>query len=167
MEHLLRDEIQPLDDAHGRTGLTRLLIFLDDLFLASDTQAGLLDLTERVLRKLEEVGARLNSSKCEFGVQKVKYLGHVISADGLEPDPDKVSCVMKAKVPTSKTELRSFLGLTHYYGKFCPDLSSVCAPLNNLLRDDSEFVWNDLCDQAFCSSQEPFVQCSDLGTLRS
>ena len=127
----------------------KLLCFLDDLLLASDTMEGLLKLTDRVLLKLKDIGARLNKAKCEFGVESVKYLGHVISQHGVQPDPDKVSSVLNAPEPKNKTELRSMLGMTHYYGKYCPDLATVCTPLYGLLKDGADFVWSQECSEAF------------------
>ena len=159
MEELLRDLIP---SSGAEKGIQRLLIFIDDLLLPSDTMNGLLELTERVLSKIESIGARLNRAKCEFGARNVKYLGHIISEKGLEPDPEKVKCVLTADPPRSKSELRSFLGLTNYYGKFCPDLATVCAPLNQLLRADADFSWTSSCDVAFARIKQLLSQAPVL-----
>ena len=129
--------------------ILRLLVFVDDILLAADSLKALYKLTDKVLSLLEKKGIRLRLDKCLFGVQKVKYLGHVISAKGIEMDPDKVQCILSAKSPADKAELRSWLGICHYYGRFVQDLATLCDPLNKLLKHDVSFAWSDDCEKAF------------------
>ena len=75
----------------------------------------------------------LKLSKCSFMSVSVEYLGHHTDGQGLHPTHDKVQVVKDALLPTDVTKLKSFLGLINYYRKFLPDLSSVLAPLNELL----------------------------------
>ena len=122
---------------------------IDDIVLGSPTRAGLYALTDRVLTKLERLGARLNLEKCLFGVEEMTFLGFHVSAKGIQPDPAKISCILEAKPPTSKTNLRSFVGLVNFYRKFCPRLSEVSRPLYELLKQDVDFVWCDAHQKAF------------------
>ena len=124
-----------------------LNVFVDDILIGSHSQPSLMELTGKVLDTLLEAGARLRKEKCVFGVDKVSYLGYVISEKGLETDPEKVAAIMRAERPKDKTGLRAFLGIVHYYGRFMKDLSTVCSPLNNLLKADSEFIWSRNCEQ--------------------
>lgn len=94
-----------------------------------------------MLQRLHSANVRLQLSKCQFEVQKLSFLGHVISADGVQTDHEKVKPVQGARRPTSVSELRSFLGLTTYYGKFVPALSSVAYLLNRLLVKDTPWKW--------------------------
>ena len=80
---------------------------------------------------MEKAGLRLKRGKCVFMMDAVTYLGHKIDAQGLHPVMDKVDAVRKASKPRNVSELKSYLGLLSYYGKFLPNLSTTLAPLNN------------------------------------
>ena len=73
-------------------------------------------------------------SKCTFFQHRVEYLGHVVSAEGLSPDPAKVQAIRDSKVPESITDIRSFLGLAGYYRRLIPHFAKIVAPLTNLTR---------------------------------
>ena len=93
-------------------------------------------------------------SKCQFLMSSVSYLGHRIDAKGLHPLPDKIQAIMDAPDPQNVQELKSYLGLLSYYGKFLPNLSSVLAPLYWLLRKDYRWRWSAVETAAFKSSKE-------------
>ena len=79
----------------------------------------------------------------------VEYLGHQIDASGIHTMPDKIDAVVNAPPPQNVSELRSFLGLVNYYGKFVPNLSTLLHPLNHLLKADVKWRWTPACAQAF------------------
>ncbi|KAL6506421.1 hypothetical protein OROGR_024602 [Orobanche gracilis] len=87
-------------------------------------------------------------SKCVFGVPIVHYLGHVISAEGVRADQEKVKAILDWPTPTSVTGLRGFLGLTGYYRRFVRHYASLTSPLTDLLKSQS-FTWSDQADQAY------------------
>ena len=89
-----------------------------------------MQLLEMVMAKLENAGIRLKRSKCLFMLPSIQYLGHHISTEGISPAEDKKRAVLDAPVP----QLRSFLGLVNYYGKFLHKLADTLAPLHQLLR---------------------------------
>ena len=80
---------------------------------------------------------------------KIEYLGHVISAEGLHPAKDKIRAILEAPAPSSVAQLRSFLGMVNYYGKFLPQLSSLLAPLYSLLQKQAKWHWGPDQEQAF------------------
>jgi hypothetical protein len=88
-------------------------------------------------------------SKCEFWLEEVKFLGHVISKDGLAIDPSKIEAVLDWLPPTTVTEIRSFLGLAGYYRKFIQDFSRIATPLTQLTKKGVPFVWSAQCQEAF------------------
>ena len=102
-----------------------------------------------VLKRLEDHGFRLKKSKCTFLAKSVEYLGHQIDQHGIRADPSKIEAISNAPEPTNVQELRSFLGLLSYYGKFIPNLSSILHPLNPLLKDNQKWEWTNERSQAF------------------
>ena len=91
---------------------------------------------------------------CEFFKESVEYLGHVIHKNGLHTSPDKVEAVLKAPPPVDVSQLRSFLGMLNYYGKFISNLSTVIHPLNQLLSHKVEWEWTVQCQEAFIRAKE-------------
>ena len=104
-----------------------------DIILTGATKAKHLEMLDLVLGRLEEAGLRLKREKCTFLADEVVYLGHKIDQHGLHPIEDKVEAIPKAKAPWNVLELRAFLGLLNYYGRFLANLSTVLAPLHKLL----------------------------------
>jgi len=93
---------------------------------------------------------KLKPEKCFFMLQKVEYLGHKISAKGLEPTQEKVRAIMEAPAPRNVSQLKSFLGmLNYYYGKFFPNLSTCLAPLYSLLQKKSHWSRGEKQCKAF------------------
>lgn len=125
-------------------------MFLDDVIIATGggEKEHLITL-EKVLQRLHSHGMRLKKSKCLFMVEEVKYLGFVISKDGIKVDPDKVEAITKISRPKDVSELRSFLGLVNFYAKFVRNLSSILAPLYDLLKKDITWRWNKDCENSF------------------
>ena len=85
---------------------------------------------DEVFQKLREANLRLKPSKCNFAVKEVKYLGHVISKDGISVDQSKVEAVKSFSEPKNTTDIRAFLGLANYYRKFIKGFSEIATPLN-------------------------------------
>jgi hypothetical protein len=83
-----------------------------------------------------------------FGCQKVEYLGHVITEEGVEADPSKIEAMLKWHVPKNPKALRGFLNLTGYYKKFVKGYGGITAPLTSLLKNNS-FNWNEKAERAF------------------
>ena len=112
---------------------------------------------EQVLQRLQKYNIRARREKCAFMSTSVEYLGHVVDAQGLHTTLGKVEAISQAPEPTNVQELRSFLGLLHYYGKFMPDLASLLHPLNNILKSDTKWTWSDTCTRAFKQAKRLLV----------
>ncbi len=130
-------------------GIPDVCVYLDDILITGPTDDAHLETLDKVLKRLDEAGVRLKQSKCEFMLPSVEYLGHRISASGLQPTDSKVKALKEAPVPTNTTQLKSFLGLLNYYGKFVPNLSTVLAPLHRLLEKRAAWTWNTEQQQSF------------------
>ena len=87
--------------------------------------------------------------KCAFMLPSVEYLGHKITAEGLQPTDEKIRAIRDAPAPRNVSQLKSFLGLVNYYGKFLPHLSSTLSPLYSLLQKQTKWTWGDSQRQAF------------------
>ena len=82
-------------------------------------------------------------------MDKVAFLGHVISVEGISVDPQKIEAIVNWKPPTNVSEVRSFLGLVGYYREFVEIFSKIATPLTNLLKKDQKFEWSDTCQHSF------------------
>ena len=101
----------------------------------------------------------MKPSKCTFLCKEVVFLGHVISADGISPDPAKTEKVRKYPAPVDVSGVRQFLGLASYYRRFVPDFSKITALLHALSKKSVEFVWTDEYQLAFDKLKN--LLCSD------
>ena len=126
-----------------------VVIFIDDILVYSpdhDTHAVHL---RAVLMTLKEHQLYAKFSKCEFWLEKVSFLGHIISSEGIAVDPSKVEAVLSWKAPKNVSEVRSFLGPVGYYRKFIAGFSKIARPMTYLLRKDVKYVWTEECEKAF------------------
>ena len=116
-----------------------------------------------MLKCLSEYGIRVKREKCAFFKDTVEYLGHLISEEGLHTAPKKLEAIQAAPAPKNIQELRSFLGLLHYYGKFILDLASLVHPLNQLLHSGrSTWTWTEECEQAFVLAKKQLTSATVL-----
>ena len=112
----------------------------------------------RLLERARQVNLKLNKSKVKLRQAEVKFMGHVISKDGLKPDPDKVTAIKNMPKPTSKSEVLTLLGFVNYLSKFLPKLSDVSAPLRELTTNQAQFTWARQHDEAFVAIQQLVIQ---------
>ena len=125
-----------------------LLVYLDDIIIMGSSFQEHLERLDEVFTRLGKTGLKLQAKKCELFQGEVPFLGHVVSADGLRPDPTKVSAITEWGIPRNQTDVRSFLGLCSYYRRFIPQFSTRAHPLNRLLEAGQPFRWTDECQQA-------------------
>ncbi|KAJ8039975.1 hypothetical protein HOLleu_14144 [Holothuria leucospilota] len=111
---------------------TEVLVYLEDLLVFSRTLEEHVEKIDKVLTRLKKFGLKLNPDKCSFLRSSVKCLGHVISAEGVQTDPDKVAAVKTWPHPQNVEELKSFQGFAGYYRRFIQDYSKIAKPLNDL-----------------------------------
>ena len=129
-------------------GIEGVTCYLDDILISS-SKRNHLDKVRTVLERLRKYDVQLKRRKCNFMMDKVTYLGHEVSAQGIQPTEEKVQAIRKMRAPTSLHELRVLLGMVNYYGKFLPNMSTLLAPWYALLKKDFEFKWTKACEDAF------------------
>lgn len=115
--------------------------YLDDILVYGATLEKCYRNVQKVLSRLEDYNVKVNEKKCKFYKENVEFLGHNIDADGVHPIKDKIECIEKAPSPQNITQLKSYLGLLNYYGKFIPMLSSVLKPLYDICKSSISFHW--------------------------
>ncbi|KAL6178768.1 hypothetical protein ACLB2K_050286 [Fragaria x ananassa] len=126
-----------------------VIVFIDDILVYLKSEKEHVKHLRLILRTLRNAQLFAKFSKCEFWLDKVGFLGCIVSAEGVSVDPQKVKVVSNWKIPTTVTEIRSFLGLTDYYRRFVQDFSKIAAPLSGLTKKGVKFEWSDQCEQRF------------------
>ncbi|UYV71667.1 K02A2.6-like [Cordylochernes scorpioides] len=142
---------------------TICLCYLDDIIVFSDGFEEHLRRLQLVLNCLKKAGLCLNSKKCKFGAKTITVLGHEVSENGIRPDQEKIRAVRDFATPRSLKEVRSFLGLSSYYRRFIPNYAHVAQPLNDLLKKDSAFNWNQEEQNAFEALKSALISEPALG----
>ena len=134
------------------------LVYLDDIIVYSHSFADHLKHLRQVFDKFREANLKLKPKKCAFAKDKIKYLGHIVSSDGIATDPDKIKVVREYPKPKTVSEVRSFLGFTGYYRRYIKDCSKIAHPLTALTRKNAKFVWSQECDEAFQLLKQHLVE---------
>ena len=130
-------------------GLDFAMTYLDDIIIFSSNELEHLEHLEEVFRRLREADLKMKCSKCDFFKSKIHYLGHLISAEGIRPLPNKLDCIRNMPVPKDVKEIKQFIGLTGYYRKFVPRFADISRPLTALMKKDTKFEWSPACQRSF------------------
>lgn len=138
------------------------LVYIDDLIIFSRTFDDHLLHLEQVFRRLREANVRLKLSKCHFVQAQVEYLGDIVSAQGLSPNPNKIKAVQDFPAPKNTTGVRAFLGLCNYYRHFIKGFAKMASPLNKLTSKNVKFAWSAECQTACDNLKEALVSASIL-----
>ena len=148
-----------------------MLVYLDDLLVYSDDFEGHLDRLQLVFDRLKEVNLKLNPDKCAIPQISVVFLGHVLSSEGLQTDPEKIRAIKDYPELTTVTDVRAFLGLAGYYRKFVKDFAKIARPLHALYsvpggtrkNADVRPYWTDDCQRAQERLKEALTTAPVLG----
>jgi transposase InsO family protein len=143
--------------------------YLDDILVFSDNEEEHTEQVLKVLQRLRERGLQLDIDKCEFDVKEVKYLGLIISTDGVKMDPEKLEAIENWETPRSAADIQAFLGFANFYRRFIANFSALTRPLNDRTKGEAfttrsgkkkmryvPFTWTPECQQAFDGIKEAF-----------
>ena len=125
------------------------LIYIYDIIIFSKSVEEHLAHLEKVFRRLRDANVKLNLKKCSFAKQKVEYLSHLVTPQGIRPNPAKIKVLQEFPTPTNLKELRNFLGLATHYRRFVKGFSNIASPLNALTRKGGKFLSTEACSDAF------------------
>lgn len=129
--------------------LSRVFVYLDDLLVVSSTFEEHMTLLVEVARKLRQAGLTVNLTKSRFCFKEVRYLGHIVGHGKIRPDPTKVSAIVDFPLPTTVKQVRRFVGMCAYYGKFLENFSSLSSPLTDAIRKKGNFTLTPEAVKAF------------------
>lgn len=132
-------------------------IYLDDLIVFGNNLDSHNRNLTKVLDRLRQVNLKLNPFKCDFLKKEICYLGHIISADGVSPDPEKIVVVKNYPTPKDANESKRFVAMANYYRRFIRNFACIAAPLNNLSRKNVTFNWTPDCQTAFENLKKALV----------
>ena len=131
-------------------GIKGCLVFIDDIIIFSEKWEEHPLLLKEVFSRIRAAGLKVKREKCQFVQESVKFLGHIVSARGTEPDPSKIEAVRDFATPSSLTEVRAFIGMASYYRRFIKNFADIAMPLHDMTKGSQpEFNWTPLADKSF------------------
>ena len=151
--------------------LTYAFVYLDDILVASRDPSQHKHHLRELFALLSAQGISINKKKCVFGQEQVKYLGHLVSAQGIAPLPARVQSLLEFPPPSTKLALQRFLGILNYYRRFIPRLADKLTPLHTALagsgvkekkKGKKEFLWTAPCEAAFREAKEALASATLL-----
>ncbi|GJT02370.1 putative reverse transcriptase domain-containing protein [Tanacetum coccineum] len=126
-----------------------VIVFIDDILIYSKSKEEHEIHLRMVLELLKKEKLYAKFSKCEFWLQEVCFLGHVVNQNGIHVDPSKIEAVKNWKAPTTPSEIRSFFGLAGYYRRFIKNVSKIAKLLTSLTQKNQKYVWGVEQEEAF------------------
>lgn len=167
-----------MDKIFGDQNFQTILTYLDDILVFGRTFEETLERLKMVLSRLRENNLKVKPEKCQLFKEKLRYLGHIISKEGMAPDDEKINAITNWPKPKTDTELRGFLGLAGYYRRFVPQFAQLASPLHNLLKGRGATkrgkykkknqplgigAWDSSCDKAFNELKSKLTEAPILG----
>jgi len=125
------------------------LFYLDDVIIFAATPEELIERLDVVFTRLRDYGLKIKPAKCVLFKTPIEFLGHLVSADGLQPQPEKLATIRDWPMPRCLKDVRAFVGLVSYYRRFVRDFASIAEPLTRLTKKHAQFIWTDETQEAF------------------
>lgn len=145
----------------------RCFVYLDDIVIHADSLHEHNRRLKEVFERLDKFNLKIQPDKCEFMHKQVMYLGHLITNEGIKPDPRKIEVLNNYPVPKNQKDIKAFLGFVGYYRRFIKDFAKIARPLTMLLKKDTEFNWTSSQQESFtylknALKSEPILQYPDF-----
>ena len=150
--------LQRIQQRHGSV----VMAYIDDIVIATETIEDHIARIKEVFECLREAGFKMRAEKCDFMRTETKYLGRVVSSEGIKPDPEAVIKIQEWMPPRSREELQSFLGFANYYRDFVPFHAAKVQPLQELLKKSQHFHWEVKHQEAFDAVKEALANAIAL-----
>ena len=134
----------------------------DDIIVHGTDEADLHAKLQKLLHRCDEHGIRLNQQKCQFDVKEITFLGHVVTAGGLKPDPSKIEAVLEMDNPVDKEAVERLRGTMTYLARFVPKLTDVFRPIALLAQRDVDWNWGAAQEKAFTKVKQLLTEAPTL-----
>ncbi len=148
------------------SGLQFVFVYLDDILIASRTKKEHYGHLQALFERLEQHGLVINPKKCEFGQKQLKFLGHIVTPNGIIPDPAKVKAIKDFNRPQTIKQLQEFLGMINFYHRFVPGIANTLCPfynaLNGNLNSKRKLQWSEEMNQAFAKAKDQLASATLL-----
>jgi hypothetical protein len=154
-------------------------VFYDDILVYTSTFESHLEALKLLFEKLRKANITLNKNKCELLMRSVTYLGHLVSPEGILPDPSKVKSIEAFKAPENVTQARSFIGMCNFFRRYIKGFSSIAKPIHDTIKVNQPFVWTEEAQRAmdelktrlmsppvlvhYDQESEPIIRCDASG----
>lgn len=123
-------------------GVENTIVYLDDILVYSTSLQEHIVNLKKVFQRLRETNFKIQMDKSEFLKRETPYLGHIITREGVKPNPDKIAAICKYPIPKTTKQIKGFLGLLGYYRRFIPDFAKITKPLTACLKKGSKIIIN-------------------------
>ena len=144
-------------------GLNFAYAYIDNVLIASNSPQEHQQHLRLIFERFQKYNIVINPAKCEFGVSKLQFLGHLVTPDGVSPLPDRVRVIQEFPVPNSLKKLREFLGIVNFYHRFLPRCANILRPLNDLLKaHHKDFTWSTAAATAFEQAKDLLAKATLL-----
>lgn len=130
---------------------------MDDIIVPRSTFVQTLERLKHVFIRLREANLKLKPSKCRLFQTSAKFLGHIVSENGIQTDPDKISAIKNGRTPTKPREVKRFLGLASYYRRFVQGFANIARPLHRICDKGTKFSWSTEQEEAFRTLKEALM----------
>ena len=147
--------------------MERCLVYLDDIIVFGKSLDEHNKNLSKIFERLRQTSLKLNPTKCNFLKTELLYLGHLVSVEGIKPDPSKLEVIKNWSSPQTADEVKRFVAFANYYRKHIKDFAKFCSPLNKLTRKNVEFNWTEGCEHSFqylkkCFMNPPVLDYPDF-----
>lgn len=144
-----------------------VFVYLDDIIAITPTYTKHLEVLTEIFKRVRAAKLTLNREKCIFCRQELKYLGYVVSEEGLRVDPDKVQAIVDIPVPRNQKDVRQFVGTASWYRRFISNFSTRLYPLTSMLKKGKRFEWNSEAQESWddirsCLIKSPILSCPNF-----
>lgn len=153
-QHTIQTVLEGIDGARNVS---------DDIIIFGKTVAEHDRALRKTLHALHKTGLTINKRKCEFRKAEIKFFGYVFNAQGISPDPQKVQDLKSVTEPSSKSEVRSFLGMAQYSARFIKGFATLTEPLRNLTKQKSTWNWGPTQSDAFNAVKNALSENTTMG----